>query len=784
MALPSDNPDLVKAQCTALSSLIPLMYFILVASSWVLAIDYLHAAPLWLTVYCPLVLTIICAVRLTVWWRKRGVVLTTETAIHELRRTNRMAGILAVGFPAWALALFPYGDAFAQSYVAFFLAISVIGCVFCLTHLRSAVLIITAVVTTIFVGFFALTENPTFIAMAVNFILVMAAVLVVVLMQSRDFNRLVVAQAEAMALIAENQRKQQEQYRLLRMIDDMPVAVMTVDPATFNINYVNETSKQTLSRIEGLLPIKADELLGASIDIFHRHPEHQRRLLSNPGNLPHRARIKLGPEMLDLQISAVNATDGSYIGPMLTWSIVTQQVEAENRIRELAHYDTLTGLANRTTFREQLELSLAKPGSRVGLLFIDLDGFKIVNDSMGHLVGDALLKQVANRLRDECRQPSLMVGRLGGDEFGILMEEGDPDAAPALAGRLVDALVAPYHLELDRRVQIGASIGIAVAPLHGNDAEILLSRADIALYAAKAAGKGTSRMFSPELELRIQERVRLEGKLRVALEEENGLFVFYQPIVDIQTGRITAREALLRWYNPQRGWISPGEFIPVAEGSGLIDKLGLFVLNRACRDAAEWTDGARVAVNVSPGQLGKGTLAPAILTALVESGLSPGRLEIEVTESALLNDVLDCIADLRQARDMGVRVALDDFGTGFSSLAHLRAFPFDKIKIDGSFVRDAVKRPDCAAVVKVVADLGKRLGVTTVAEGVETQAHLERVTEEGCSEVQGYLFGRPAPSERDAPIVAEIQRQLAEKAARDESSYIAAVGPSAMMGQR
>ncbi len=764
LSVPHENPDLIKAQCAILSNLIPTMYFVLIANGWLLSASFMNTAPRWLTVYCLIVLTAISVIRLTVWWRKRGATVTAEAAAAMLMRTNRVAGALAVAFSAWAIALYPYGDAYARSHIAFFMAITVIGCIFCLMHLRSAALIVAGIVNTAFVGFFVATGNPTFIAMAVNVVLVSGAMLIVLLIQNRDFNRLIVAQADAMALIAENRRREQEQSRLLRMIDDMPVAVMTVDPATFRINYVNETSRRTLRQIEDLLPIKVDEIIGTSIDIFHKAPEHQRRILWSPDNLPHRARIRLGPEVLDLQISAVNAADGSYIGPMLSWSIITQQVAAENRIRQLAHYDTLTGLANRATFREQLTGILAAPGCKASLLFIDLDGFKFINDSYGHLVGDALLRQVSDRLLLECRQPGTMVGRLGGDEFAVLVPHGDPQQASALAGTLVEALVQPYDLDRDRHFQIGASIGAAIAPIHGEDAETLLSRADMALYAAKAAGKRTFRTFTPEMEIRLSERVRLEAKLRTALDEKSGLFVFFQPIVDVHTQHVTAREALLRWHHPLRGWIPPSEFIPVAEASGMIDQLGQFVLDRACRDAAGWTDGARVAVNVSAAQLGKGILAPAVEAALAASGLPPTRLEIEVTETALLNDELDCIADLRRVRDLGVRVALDDFGTGFSSLAHLRAFPFDKIKIDGSFVQDAVTRPDCAAVVKAVADLGKRLGVTTVAEGVETLAHLQRVMEEGCAEVQGYLFGRPEPSERDAAVVAELG-QVSEETA-------------------
>jgi diguanylate cyclase (GGDEF)-like protein len=550
--------------------------------------------------------------------------------------------------------------------------------------------------------------------------------------------------------------KEEEEYRLLRMIDEMPVAVMTVDPVDYTITYMNDTSKRTLSQIEGLLPVKPSELLGKSIDIFHKNPAHQRRLLANPANLPHRTRIKLGPEVLDLQVSAVTGTGGEYIGPMLTWSVITKQVAAEARIQQLAHFDTLTGLANRTTFRENLGAALAREGAEVGLLFIDLDGFKIINDSNGHLVGDALLKRVADRLRSHCDSPGTVVSRLGGDEFAIMLEGGTVARASDLAETLVAALVSPFHIEDERRLQVGASIGIAVAPLHGSDSETLLSRADMALYAAKAAGKRTYRVFSPDLEQRMREKLRLEVKLRHALDEKSGLFLFYQPIIDVRTRQVTAQEGLIRWHHPKRGWISPAEFIPTAEESGLIDEIGTWVLHRACADAVTWENRARVAVNVSARQLGNGTLAPNVFSALVASGLSPDRLEIEVTESALLHDELDCLADLRRIRDLGVRVALDDFGTGFSSLAHLRAFPFDKIKIDGSFVRDAVTRPECAAIVGVVADLGRRLGVTTVAEGVETQDHLDLVISEGCTEVQGYLLGRPAPRAQDMAAVARL----------------------------
>ncbi|MEW9612908.1 EAL domain-containing protein [Shinella sp. S4-D37] len=748
-AVPADNPDLLKAQYRAFSRQMPLMYLILLSSTWAVSTTHMAIAPLWLTVGIPAVLTLVCAVRVLHWWKSRHVEPTPETALHALKRVNYLAFGIAFAFTGWSFLLFPYGGAYTRSHLAFYMAITVISCIFSLMHLRSAALIVTTIVNGAFIFFFAATGQPTFIAASVNIALVSIGMLVILSINQRDFASMVNAQTEA-------RRKNEEQSRLLRMIDDMPVAVMTADPETLNITYANETSKELIRKIEHLLPIEADKLVGTCIDVFHKNPHHQRRLLADPKNLPHSVRIKVGPEVLDLKVSPVMADDGSYIGPMLTWALVTREVEAESRIRQLAHYDALTGLPNRVTFREELAKGLATPGNRIGLLYLDLDGFKLINDTRGHPVGDILLGQVASRLRAICNGPAMTVGRLGGDEFAVLVPHNSAESAMTLAGKIIEALSEPYDLDHDRSIQLGASIGIALAPEHGESADALFARADLALYAAKAAGKAQAHIFLPAMETRVQERVRLEAKLRKALDTKSGLFVFYQPIVNIETGKVTAREALIRWHHPQRGWVSPGEFIPIAEQSSLIDQIGDFVLDQACRDAVGRKDGARVAVNISASQLGKGTLAQTVLSALVTSGLSPDRLEIEVTETALLGTEAFAMDDLRRLRDMGVRVALDDFGTGYSSLAHLRIFPFDKIKIDGSFVKEAVDRPESAAVVKAVADLGKRLGVTTVAEGVETQAQFDRIREEGCTEVQGYLCGRPAPNGRDAPIVERL----------------------------
>ncbi len=738
----SDNPELRKAQFSALSRLVPLSYFILMANTWVLTATFYDKAPHSHTIYPAAALTVVCAIRFVAWWRRKAIEITAELARRELRRSNIAGIVLGLLVSVWGIVLFPFGDAYAHAHVAFFLTISITTCMFCLIHNLPAALIVAVVPGVVSLFFFTSTGVPALVGMVINQTLVIAAAIVIVVIQNRDFTSLINARTEARV-------REKEQRRLLHMIDDMPVAVMTVDPTTFKINYVNKTSKRTLQRIEHLLPIKADALLGASIDVFHARPEHQRALLSNPAKLPHQTRIHVGHEVLDWQAAAVTANDGAYLGPMLTWAIVTREVAAENRIRQLAHYDALTELPNRYTFREQLDAKLAAAARRAGLLLIDLDGFKLVNDTRGHRAGDELLRQVAVRLRDTCTQPDVTVARLGGDEFAVLLSDDCRSDAEDLAATLVETLGAPYQVDHDRHVRIGASVGVALAPLHGETSEILLSHADIALYAAKAAGRGASRTFSDEMEVRIRERVRLEAKLRSALETQVGLFVFYQPIIDIRTNVCTAKEALLRWHHPEHGWVSPGEFVPVAEESGLIEQLGSFVLTTACHHATHWPEHTRVAVNVSAAQLGKGSLVKSVLEALSASGLPPQRLEIEITETALLSHATSGIDELRRLRELGIRVALDDFGTGYSSLAHLRAFPFDKIKIDGSFVRDAVDRPDCAAVVRAVAELGKRLGVTTVAEGVETQAQLDRIRDEGCTEVQGYLFGRPAPSELD-----------------------------------
>ncbi len=426
---------------------------------------------------------------------------------------------------------------------------------------------------------------------------------------------------------------------------------------------------------------------------------------------------------------------------VVTFEDVTRQREAELEITRLAHHDALTGLANRAMLWRRLRESVEGGSLPAGtaLLFLDLDGFKAVNDDFGHQAGDALLQQVAERLR-RAMPPAGLAARFGGDEFALLLPGAAGELAVSLAEGLLIELARPYAIEGQRPRHVTASIGIAFADVTTTP-DAMLHQADCALYAAKGAGKAAWRPFTAELATERSDEERLDQDLRHALAAGQ-LGVAYQPIIGLAHGAVTAREALLRWTHPGRGPVPPRKFIPLAEKSDLIRALGLWVLDRACRDAVAWPDQARICVNVSVRQLGDGSLPRAVKEILTKTGLAPRRLELEITETVLSNTADGIVDDLQLLHAMGVRISLDDFGVGSSSLSRLRAFPFDRIKLDASFVRDAVERPDCRAIVGVVAELGRRLGIETVAEGIETPAQLAVVHEEGFTEGQGYLFGR------------------------------------------
>ena len=435
-------------------------------------------------------------------------------------------------------------------------------------------------------------------------------------------------------------------------------------------------------------------------------------------------------------------------GWVATLEDITAWREAQEKLAYLAHHDALTGLPNRTKFREDLVEALhrAKRDGRVVILCLDLDHFKEINDTLGHPIGDDLLKEVAVRLNASMREGDT-VARLGGDEFAIVQAGTDLKASEssALAERLVELLGASYTVQ-GHQLNIGVSIGIAVAPVDGEDPDQLLKNADMALYRAKEDGRATYRFFEIGMDARAQARRLLEIDLRVALTRQE-FEVYYQPIHDLRTDSITAFEALIRWKHPLRGMISPLDFIPLAEETGLIGPIGDWVLRKACMDAAGWSKDVRVAVNLSPIQFKNSNLVQSVTSALAASRLAPDRLELEITESALLQDNEATLATLHRLRGFGVRIAMDDFGTGYSSLSYLHSFPFDKIKIDRSFIHELASRQNSMAIVRAVTGLGRSMGISIVAEGVETVEQLSLLRSEGCSEVQGFLFNRPRPAQ-------------------------------------
>jgi diguanylate cyclase (GGDEF)-like protein/PAS domain S-box-containing protein len=455
----------------------------------------------------------------------------------------------------------------------------------------------------------------------------------------------------------------------------------------------------------------------------------------------------------------VEAADGRLIqvknepvpegGWLATHEDVTERVRAEEQIVHLAHFDVLTDLPNRVSFREHVENRLSKSFSetdRFAILYIDIDEFKSINDSLGHHVGDELLRCIASRLRDNVG-PRDLVARLGGDEFAIVKAGfGEQAELAAFVENLHCAIRAPVTC-CGHEVATDASIGIAVAPIDGATLDQLVKNADLAMYDAKLSGRRTFRFFAPEMGSRMQARRVLELDLRQAIAAGD-FEVYYQPLVDLESDAVTGCEALLRWNHRERGFVSPAEFIPLAEETGLITELGDWVLEKACSDAVSWPDHVILAVNVSPVQFKSKALALKVAGALAQSGLSAHRLELEITEAVLIRDDEEALTTLRQIRDLGVRISLDDFGTGYSSLSYLQRFPFDKIKIDRSFVSDVCEAGGSSPIVRALVAMALARSMSTTAEGVETEAQRTMLRELGCTQMQGFLFSPAVPIER------------------------------------
>jgi diguanylate cyclase (GGDEF)-like protein len=449
-------------------------------------------------------------------------------------------------------------------------------------------------------------------------------------------------------------------------------------------------------------------------------------------------------------------------GWVVTHEDITERRQAEAKISHMALHDALTNLPNRLFFRQEIENRLAHLGrdQKFAVLCLDLDQFKTVNDTLGHPFGDKLLCQVGERL-NACLREGDCVARLGGDEFAILQDSlTEPVDTPSLLARIIEVVSAPFDLD-GHQVVIGVSIGVAMAPADAKDPDQLLKNADMALYRAKVDGRGTFRFFEREMDARMQARRALELDLRRAIV--NGEFeLYYQPLVDLVSEQISGFEALIRWNHPERGLVMPSDFIALAEETGLIVPIGEWVLRQACAQAAKWPDAVRVAVNLSPVQFKTQGLCQVVVNALARAGLAGDRLQLEITESVFLLNNESTLDTLHQLRALGVRISMDDFGTGYSSLSYLRSFPFDKIKIDRSFVHDLSDNKESRAIIRAVVGLGSSLGMSTTAEGVETQEELDYMKRQGCTEGQGYFFSRPRPAK-------DVEILLAQQAARTKA---------------
>ncbi|CAA2161163.1 putative signaling protein [Methylobacterium brachiatum] len=551
--------------------------------------------------------------------------------------------------------------------------------------------------------------------------------------------------------------------RRFRLLAENASDVFIVGDLDMHRIYVSSAAR----RIFGYEP---EEMIGTRpIDTIHPDDvhvfaEHWTRLLTRVDERPTscvRHRHREGHYVwIETSISLLHDEhEGQPTGYVAVLRDVTARREAEERVRHMALHDALTDLPNRALFRDRLDQAIAhtaRTHSPFAVLACDLDRFKAINDSLGHPAGDALLRVVAGRMRSVLR-PYDTIARFGGDEFAIVLAYLDePSAAACLAERLIAAVGEPIFLD-GQIVEVGVSVGFTVASECDGDADELFKRADMALYEAKAGGRNTHRVFCPDVGARVATRGQIGLDMKEAIRRGE-FHLVYQPIVDATTGAVVSLEALMRWRHPVRGEISPGEFIPVAEENGLIIPLGAWALREACREALNWPGMLRVGVNVSAVQF-RGGLEEAVLTALADTGLPAHRLKLEVTESVLMQDADAVIACLHRLRALGVLVALDDFGTGYSSLGYLRRFPFDKIKIDRSFIRD-IADPDAAAIVRAVVSIGERLGMGIVAEGVETEEQLELVRREGCAQVQGFLFSRPLPPAEARAYVLAAQGRL------------------------
>ncbi len=634
-ALPVDDPELVLSQQAALSRQIPLLYAILIANALSLSFTHARTAPPLLTWDIPALLLIVCAIRLISWLRGRGRAITAAQAAIQLRRTMLGVALLGTGFTAWALSLFPDGDAYAQCHVAFYIAITVITCIFCLMHLRAAALLLIAIVIPPFILFFLLTGQPVLIAMAVNMLMVTGGMIFVMLRNYRDFAALIVSQRE----------------------------------------------------------------------LTHRQQE-------------------------------------------------TQRLSDENA--KLANVDSLTNLPNRRRFFAELQAVLKRAeaaGASCAVAMLDLDRFKAVNDVHGHAAGDRLLTQVGIRLK-RIAGDDVFIARLGGDEFGAILIGADERMVASFGSRVTAQLHDPFVVG-DRLATISCSTGVAIFPQAGGTAEALFERADYALCHGKQTRRGELVVFSDEHETVIRRSGVIEQVFRAA-DFEAEMWLAFQPIVDVANTRVVAFEALARWTSPELGDIGPDLFIPIAERTQAINRLTLILLRKALAAALNWPPSVGICFNLSAHDLSAADAMAAIRGIVASSGVAPGRIEFEVTETALLSDFEQAAAMIDTLHMMGVRIALDDFGTGFASLGYVHRLPLDKIKIDRSFVTDVDVGRISPTIIKSIVALCRNLNIVCVVEGVETTSQLRALVGLGCTFIQGFVLSRPVQADAVTRLIDHI----------------------------
>ena len=742
------------AQIDSVVQLVPLTMTINILNAAIIVGVFWDTGPTVFLIAWGTLIALLASASILSWSRKR-ITRPTGASARSIRRVTLHAVILAATWGAAPLVMFPGTDLMGQLVLACLMAGMISGGGFSLSTVPNAGLAYTWILVLASVASLLLAGHRVFVFVAL--LLVLYAVFI---------SRHLVANSTLFVRHLRDELKLEAQRELIGLLlndfQEHASDWLWETDANGILTHVSdrlaEAAEKPTLEIQGTL---FSDVIGGQhedrppelLDIFNRMAG---RTAFRDVVVP----VAAGAHWRFWLLSAKPVFDaaGRFTGYHGAGADVTEKRLADEHITYLARYDTVTGLPNRVFFHEEIDRALASArehGQPAALLCLDLDQFKSINDTLGHHVGDALLKRVGERIR-ACARDRDIVARLGGDEFAILQLSPDlPTGTMVLARQLIDACKVPFKLE-HGDIAMGTSIGIGIAPADGWEINALMKKADMALYAAKAGGTATYRFFEPEMESWAHRRRALEVGLRSALE--NGeIHVAYQPLVDLQNWRLAGCEALARWTSPEWGVVSPAEFIPVAEATGLIESIGEWVMREATKEARRWPDDTVVAVNLSPGQFRSQRLLATVVRALADSGLPPRRLELEVTESIFLDGSDRTLETLNNLRTLGVRTSLDDFGTGYSSLSYLRRFPFDKIKIDKSFIDDVAARDESLAIIRAIVTLANALGMSTTAEGVESTGQVAKLRDAGCTQIQGYVFSPPRPA---ADIVAMFEFRL------------------------